>query len=90
MGAFLHKIRNKALEPIAGAYVSNIWNMFHNFLCEVRTLYALVWTLHDESVHAQDCITSFFQSAWFGKKKVFAATLGRPNRGRTAQRKNDH
>jgi hypothetical protein len=40
------------------------------------TLHALVWSVHAELVQVQDCTTSFFHSAWFGKDN-FAATLGR-------------
>ena len=54
---------------------SSLGHILRTFGMCFTTLYALVWTVHDELVHVQYCITSFFQSAWFGF--FFAATLER-------------
>ena len=65
------KLRNK---PSLGRII-----VFRTFGICFRTLHALVWSVHGESVHVHGCTTSFFHSAWFGRKNIFAATLERAN-----------
>ena len=56
--AFLPKIEKYA---IAGAYLQVTLSRTLNV--RFKTLHALVWSVHDVMVHAQDCITSVVHSA---------------------------
>ena len=80
MGAFFPKLRKK---PPLG-------RIFRTFGICFTTVYVLIWTVREKLVHdvahVQDCITSFFQSAWFGILFLLQPSSA-PNRGRTAQRK---
>ena len=59
LDAFCPKLRNN----------QSLVRIFRTFGTCLRTLYALVWSAHDESVHVHDCLASFANPIWFGNNK---------------------
>ena len=53
----------------------------------ITTLCSLVRRVYDKLACVQDCTTSYFQPACFGKKGFLLKPMSAPKRGMTAQHK---